>query len=155
MKEVAIIGICILAGLLYIGLQIKKIYEFNYKNQLNKSDNDHRNTRIYINVDGKDYTLSEIQKQFNISKSSIYTKYYAGNLEKFIHDKTRIKPGKKSNITDKKIKISTTIPDKYLIKYGIKRGDSYDNIKQFADHIGVTLTLPYDWLKRKYIEIIK
>lgn len=153
MKEVAIIGICILAGLLYIGLQIKKIYEFNYKNH--KYENDHRNTRIKITVDGKDYTISEIQKQFNISRSSIYTMYYDGNLEKFIHDKTRVKPGRKSNITDKKIKISTTIPDKYLIKYGIKRGDSYDNIKQFADHIGVTMTLPYDWLKRKYIEIIK
>lgn len=152
-----LISLSIFLGLLIFSSSIFYLAKTITKNKEKeiKYENDHRNTRIYINVDGKDYTISEIQKQFNISRSSIYTMYYAGNLEKFIRDKTRVKPGKKSNITDKKIKISTTIPDKYIIKYGIKKGDSYDNIKQFADNIGVTMALPYDWLKKKYIEIIK
>lgn len=36
MKEIAILSICVLAGLLYIGIQIKKISELIYKNQLNE-----------------------------------------------------------------------------------------------------------------------
>lgn len=131
MKEIAILSICVLAGLLYIGLQIKKIGELIYKNQLN-----------------------EIKEKIDkISFNKVKEKVKEEEKEKYIKPevKEKKKPGRKSN----RIKISYFMPQKYLIKYGLKIDDEFDSIEGLANYIGLARGTVNNWSNRKWLEKVK
>lgn len=132
MKEIAILSICVLAGLLYIGLQIKKIGELIYKNKLN-----------------------EIKEKIDkISFNKVKEKVKEEEKEKYI--KPEVKEEKKNGgRRSNRIKISYFMPQKFLIKYGLKIDDEFDSVEGLANYLGIMRGTVYNWSDKKWLEKVK
>lgn len=70
-------------------------------------------------------------------------------------DKKQIKKSTFSDVKNKKIKISSSIPPKFLVKYDLKVNDEFDNFDDLKDYTGLGITAVYTWYQKHWIDIMK